>query len=113
MKKLKVMLIFILIIIVFVIAKKFQRIENGFGMVTVSPAFELDGKGKNVDSIAFWETPDSSSTLMFVTAKDNDLLEVWQYPFIRQQKSKRFLLTRLSTSKRVWSRNTRRGGNKH
>jgi 3-phytase len=81
MKKLKVMLIFILIIIVFVIAKKFQRIENGFGMVTVSPAFELDGKGKNVDSIAFWETPDSSSTLMFVTAKDNDLLEVWQYPF--------------------------------
>jgi hypothetical protein len=81
MKKLKIILVIILIIIVLAITKKFQQVENGFGIVTVSPAFELDGKGKNVDSIAFWETPDSSEIFMFVTAKDNNLLEVWQYPF--------------------------------
>lgn len=55
--------------------------DLGFGTVTVTPAFEIDGIGRNVDSIAFWETPDPAETLMFVTAKDNNLLEVWKYPF--------------------------------
>jgi hypothetical protein len=52
-----------------------------FGTITVFPDFELNGPGKNVDSIDFWETPETSNTLMFVTAKDNSLLEVWKYPF--------------------------------
>ena len=52
-----------------------------FGTVTVAPAFELNGAGTNVDSIAFFEAPDPASTLMFVTGKNNDRLEVWRYPF--------------------------------
>lgn len=52
-----------------------------FGVVQVPAAFELDGAGKNVDSIAFWEAADPYETLMFVTAKDNSLVEVWRYPF--------------------------------
>ncbi len=40
-----------------------------FGLVLVSPDFELNGKGKNIDSIAFWEAPDPTESLMFVTAK--------------------------------------------
>lgn len=55
--------------------------DAGFGTITVDPAFELDGSGKNVDSLAFWEAPDPSETLLFVTAKDNNLVEVWKYPF--------------------------------
>jgi hypothetical protein len=52
-----------------------------FGTVTLTPAFELDGAGSNVDSIAFWEAPDANETLMFVTGKANTLLEVWRHPF--------------------------------
>lgn len=52
-----------------------------FGTIIVSPDFELDGPGRNVDSMDFWETPDPANTMLFVTAKDNSLLEVWKYPF--------------------------------
>lgn len=56
-----------------------------FGAVTVQPDFEVDGQGQNVDSIAFWEAPDPPATLMFVTAKANQLVEVWRYPFTSQE----------------------------
>jgi len=49
--------------------------------VTINSFFELDGKGINIDSIAFWEAPNPSDTLMFVTAKGNKKVEVWKYPF--------------------------------
>lgn len=52
-----------------------------FGVITVDPDLEVNGQGQNVDSIEFWKTPDSSQTLMFVTAKGNHLVEVWKYPF--------------------------------
>ncbi len=52
-----------------------------FGTITLAPAFVLDGTGKDVDSIAFWEAPDPTNTLLLVTAKGNNLLEVWQCPF--------------------------------
>lgn len=52
-----------------------------FGRISVDPDVELNGEGQNVDSIEFWKAPDSSQTLMFVTAKDNQLVEVWKYPF--------------------------------
>ncbi|MEJ2493892.1 MAG: phytase [Ignavibacteriaceae bacterium] len=52
-----------------------------FGRISVEPDVELNGAGQNVDSIEFWKAPDSSNTLMFVTAKDNQLVEVWKYPF--------------------------------
>ena len=58
-----------------------------FGTVTVLPAFELNGAGTNVDSIAFWEAPDPIDTLMFVTGKDNDLVEVWKHPFLNQEQA--------------------------
>lgn len=57
-----------------------------FKPATLSPAFELIGPGKDVDTIDFWEAPDSSKTLMFVTAKGNSLLEVWEYPFLNNGK---------------------------
>ena len=58
---------------------------TNFGSVSVSPAFELDGAGNNIDSIAFWEAPDPTNTLMFVTGKGNDRLEVWEYPFVSNE----------------------------
>jgi hypothetical protein len=58
-----------------------------FGVVTVSPAFHVNGKGKNIDSIAFWEAPDHADTLMLVTAKRNSLVEVWKYPFVDNEQS--------------------------
>jgi myo-inositol-hexaphosphate 3-phosphohydrolase len=58
-----------------------------FDYVTIVPAFEIDGLGKNIDSIAFWEAPDPDNTLMFVTAKGNSLVEVWKYPFANNQQA--------------------------
>ncbi|MDP6523865.1 MAG: hypothetical protein QGH15_06560 [Kiritimatiellia bacterium] len=55
---------------------------TNFGSVTVAAAFELNGAGNNIDSIAFWEAPDPTNTLMFVTAKGNDRLEIWEFPFV-------------------------------
>ncbi len=57
-----------------------------FGTVTLAPDFVLDGQGSNIDSIAFWEAPDPAETLMFVTAKANQLVEVWQYPFVNNER---------------------------
>ncbi|MCB0259744.1 MAG: phytase [Calditrichaeota bacterium] len=52
-----------------------------FGAARVNPAFSLNGNGKNIDTIAFWAGTAPGDTRMFVTAKDNALLEVWHYPF--------------------------------
>ncbi|MDQ3493366.1 MAG: phytase [Chloroflexota bacterium] len=52
-----------------------------FGTAEVEPAFLADGPGVNVDSLAFYEADVPEETLLFVTAKDNQLVEVWQYPF--------------------------------
>jgi hypothetical protein len=58
-----------------------------FGRITVDPDIELDGKGQNIDSIEFWKAPDSSQTLMFVTAKNNQLVEIWKYPFVGNEQT--------------------------
>ncbi len=55
--------------------------SEGAGSVTLAPDFALDGSGTNVDSIAFWEAPDPRDTLLFVTAKGNQRVEVWRFPF--------------------------------
>jgi hypothetical protein len=54
-----------------------------FELVTIKPAHahELNGSGTNIDSIAFLEHPDPTETLMFVTGKGNNRVEVWKYPF--------------------------------
>ena len=58
-----------------------------FGVVNINKdeiEFDLDGDGRNVDSIAFWEAPDPTASLMFVTSKGNESIEVYQYPFQEQ-----------------------------
>lgn len=52
-----------------------------FGEVAVAPDFFLDGKGTNIDSPEFWEAPNLEETLLLVSGKGNDLVEVWQFPF--------------------------------
>jgi hypothetical protein len=57
------------------------RALQPFGSVTLAVDFGVNGRGRDVDSIAFWEAPDPADTLMFVTSKGPRLVEVWQYPF--------------------------------
>lgn len=52
-----------------------------FGTISVDPDIEVNGSGQNIDTIEFWKAPDSNQTLMFVSAKGNQLVEVWKYPF--------------------------------
>jgi len=54
---------------------------------TLTPDFELNGAGSDVDSIAFWETANANDVLMFVTAKASQLVEVWQFPFIDNEQT--------------------------
>lgn len=56
-----------------------------FGTVELAPAFEVNGSGSDIDSIAFWEATDPGDTLMLVTAKGNQLVEVWQQPFVGRE----------------------------
>jgi len=58
-----------------------------FGEIEVDPQFELNGKGENVDTIEFWEADDPANTLLFVSAKDNRLVEIWKYPFVDNEQS--------------------------
>lgn len=52
-----------------------------FGTVTLAVDFVANGTGSNVDTIAFWEAPSANDSLMFVSAKSSQLVEVWQYPY--------------------------------
>ena len=52
-----------------------------FGTISVDPDIEVNGSGQNIDTIEFWKAPDNGQTLMFVSAKGNQLVEVWKYPF--------------------------------
>jgi myo-inositol-hexaphosphate 3-phosphohydrolase len=52
-----------------------------FGMISIDPDIEVNGVGQNIDTIEFWKAPDSTETLMFVSAKGNEIVEVWKYPF--------------------------------
>jgi len=62
---------------------QYKAQTNGvkFGLIELKPDMNLVGEGKVVDTIAFWEADNPDNTLMFVTAKDNQLVEVWKYPF--------------------------------
>ena len=52
-----------------------------FGLVRLEPEALLEGSGSIVDSLAFWEAPDAADSLLLVTAKGNQRVEVWQQPF--------------------------------
>ncbi len=54
---------------------------ESFGTTTLTPTWELEGAGTDIDSIAFWEAPNAAESLMLVTAKGNQLVEVWRFPF--------------------------------
>jgi myo-inositol-hexaphosphate 3-phosphohydrolase len=77
----KIFLIMMLLAIASFIPVAWTMNIHYFGSVAVSPDFELNGRGENIDSIAFWEAPDLKETLILVTAKQNSLVEVWKYPF--------------------------------
>ncbi len=62
--------------------RAFGGINQSFGVVTVPAGIELNGQGQNIDSLGFWEAPDPSQTRLYVTAKNNRLVEVWQFPFL-------------------------------
>lgn len=47
----------------------------------VNADIRLDGRGLSLDSTAFWSDGTAESTYLFVTAPDNNLLEVWRFPF--------------------------------
>jgi hypothetical protein len=55
--------------------------QGPYGTFSLAPDATLDGAGSNVDSLAFYEAPDPHGTLLFVTAKDNQRVEVWRFPF--------------------------------
>jgi hypothetical protein len=58
-----------------------------FGIVAIAPEeveFDVDGEGSNVDSLSFWEAPDPAQSLMFVTSKGNEFIEVYRHPFQQQ-----------------------------
>ncbi len=52
-----------------------------FGTVTLAVDFAVNGAGRNVDTIAFWEAPNERDSLMFVGAKSSELVEVWRFPY--------------------------------
>ncbi len=52
-----------------------------FGLVRLAPELRLDGSGVTVDSLAFWEAPLAEDTLLLATAKGNQHVEVWRWPF--------------------------------
>jgi hypothetical protein len=70
-----------LLICVETAAQSSACIHNNFGTIEVSPIVELEGFGKNVDTIEFWKAPDVTQSLMFVSSKDASVVEVWKYPF--------------------------------
>ena len=52
-----------------------------FGPVTLSVDFAVNGAGSNVDTIAFWEAPVVTDSLMFIGSKSLSLVEVWRFPY--------------------------------
>lgn len=58
-----------------------------FGTISVDPDIEVNGAGQNIDTIEFWIAPDSSESLMFASAKRNQLVEVWKYPFLGNEQT--------------------------
>lgn len=56
-----------------------------FGTVVIQPDFFLDGAGTNIDSPEFFEADQPENTLLFVSGKGNDTVEVWQLPFVGRE----------------------------
>lgn len=59
--------------------------KNFFESASVEPDTILEGPGKNIDSPEFFAAGEES--LIMVSAKNNDVLEVWKYPFKNTESS--------------------------
>ncbi len=60
---------------------------NIFKTATITPDFFLDGEGSNIESPEFFEAGDYRQSLLLVSGKSNDTIEIWQYPFRGNQQS--------------------------
>lgn len=80
-KSLPSLVVIITVFLAFLIFPLDTYAFNSFGTVTVVADFAVNGEGSNIDTIAFWEAPHFGDSLMFVTSKSANLVEVWQYPF--------------------------------
>lgn len=54
-------------------------------VASVAPDFFLDGDGTNIDSPEFFEADNFQDTLLFVSGKGNDTIEIWKFPFLGSQ----------------------------
>ncbi len=57
--------------------------------VKIEPDFLLSGAGENVDTIGVWETDRPEDTVLFVSAKENQTVEVWKIHSQEEQKPMR------------------------
>ena len=73
--------IFIIVLFFYEILSNERSSFEPFGIKTVAGEFSIKGQGSDIDSLAFWEAPNANGTLLFVTAKGNNLVEVWKSPF--------------------------------
>ncbi len=64
-----------------------ERSSTAKPPVMVKPDLMLYGAGENVDTIGVWETDRPEDTLIFVSAKENQTVEVWKYPFKDNEQS--------------------------
>lgn len=62
-----------------------ESVFQPFGKTTVSADMMLRGRGTNIDSPEFFESDRPEETRLYVSAKGNDLIEVWRFPFEGQE----------------------------
>lgn len=58
---------------------------ESFGTVRITPDLFLDGEGTNIDSPEFFESKNPQDTLLLVSGKGNDTIEIWKFPFENNQ----------------------------
>ena len=56
-------------------------VPDGNVPAMVKPDLILSGAGENVDTIGVWETDRPEDTLVFVSANENQTIEIWKFPF--------------------------------
>ena len=70
----------LLFILPFISASAFAQ---GFD-VELTPDKVLNGNGQNMDTADFFNADPATESMLFVTAKSNDIIEVWKYPYDEQ-----------------------------
>jgi hypothetical protein len=60
---------------------------NIFGKASVDPDLFLDGEGSGIESPEFYEASKYEQSLLLISGKSNDVIEIWQYPFRNNEQS--------------------------